>query len=99
MEQLRAAFTLPDEGVVVHRNEQGRDELAVHPVRHPAVPRDNRVEVLDAVRALDRRGPVAAERRDDRREGRHEQGVELDGSHGDAEKSLRQPEEEERLHE
>lgn len=89
----------PDKCVVVHRHKKGRDELAVHPVRHPSMSRNDRVKVLDPVRALYRRGPEAAERGDDRRKRSHKQRVELDGSQGDAEKSFRQPEEEERLQE
>lgn len=60
---------------------------------------NDRVEVFDAVRALYCGSPVAAERRDDRREAGHQQSVELDGGQGHAERSHREPEEEKRLHE
>ena len=87
----------PDECVVVDGDEERGDELAVHPVSHPAVARNNRVEVLDAVRALYRARPVPPERRDDGRERGHDQRVQLDGSHRHA--TNRQFQEEEHPHE
>lgn len=85
---------VPDERVVVHRDKQSGDELAIHPIRHPTVPRNDRVEVLDPVRALYCRSPEATEGGNHRREPGHEQRVELDGSHSQAHKSRRQLKEE-----
>lgn len=74
----------PNEGLMVHRHEERGNELAVHAVRNPAVSRNDRIEVLDAVGSLYRACPQSSERRDHRRERGHKQRVQLDGRHHDA---------------
>lgn len=81
----------------MHRNEQSGDELAVHPVSHSSMSRNDGVEIFDAVSALDRTRPEPAERRDDRGERGHGEGVKLNGGH--RKRSCRRPEKEKHSHE
>jgi hypothetical protein len=74
---------VPDEGLVMHEGEEDHDELAVHPVRDPAVSGDDRVEVLDPVGALDGRHEEAPEGRDQGTEDAEDDAVQLDGLDGE----------------
>lgn len=71
-------WNVPDEGLVVDERVENHDKLAVHPVRHPSVPRDQGVEVLDAVGPLDGRHEEAPERRHQRPEDPDHQSMHLD---------------------
>mmetsp|Transcript_2373 Transcript_2373/g.7850 ORF Transcript_2373/g.7850 Transcript_2373/m.7850 type:complete len:202 (-) Transcript_2373:162-767(-) len=68
-----------DEGVEVHRGEQGHEQLAVHAVHDAPVPRDGLLKVLHLVCALDGRREVAAKGRDERRKDPKPEAVHLDG--------------------
>ena len=72
-----------DEALVVHESEEAHDELAIHAVGHAAVTRDRVAKVLDVEGALEPRGEEAAERRNQRSEGRHDEDVELHGRDAD----------------
>ncbi len=63
----------------MYEKQQGADKyaLAIHAIRHSAVPRDAVAEILDVERALETGCEEAAERSDKRREAGHDEQVEL----------------------
>jgi len=73
----RRCLVHSDETLVVHEREETHDELAVHAVGHAAVTRDRVAKVLDVKSTLEAGGEEAAERRNQRSEGRHDKDVEL----------------------
>ena len=66
-----------DETRVVHETEQAHDELAVHPIRDPAVAGDRFAEIFDLESAFQARREEAAKGGDQRCEGREDHRVEL----------------------
>lgn len=86
-----------DEGVEIHVGKEAHDELAVHAVSHASVSGNGVAKVLDLEGALEARGEEAAKGSDQGRKGRDDDGVELDGLGGDAQRVLVAVGEEEEL--
>jgi len=72
-----------DKALIIHEGEKAHDELAVHAVRHAAVPGDRVPKVLDLEGALQAGSEEAAEGGDEGGECREDEDVEVDGGEGD----------------
>ena len=73
-----------NECFIIHGSKIKHDELAVEAIHQTAVSRNDRVEVLLAVRSLDGGGEEASEGSDQRREDGEDEFVQVDGTRGEA---------------
>ena len=82
MRNLEGEKERQDQSLDSSKKEEGKrvDSLAIHPVGHSSVSRDRVSEVLDVESPLESRSEESSEGSEERREGGHHDGVDLEGS-------------------